>query len=143
MPLFSDFFLAILQEYGLLLAHLSPQAVATMAAFQHLCEAFMGMMPSVSLFRYFFVPRLSEVPVRSGRLSWALRPDALAEYPKGTCIECPSEWRDKWCHVEVHAVLPCFDRPEAPLAANATWMRRCEMNRHLFTVVRRIIFLKS
>ena len=72
VPPFSDFFLAILKEYGLLLAHLSPQAVATMAAFQHLCEAFVGVMPSAPLFRYFFVLRLSETPVLSGRLSWVL-----------------------------------------------------------------------
>ena len=40
-------------------------------------------------------------------------------------------------------MLPCFNRPTTPLAANATWMRRGEMNGHLFAVVRRIIFLKG
>ena len=47
VPPFSDFFLVILEEYDLLLAHLSPQAVATMPAFQNLCEAFVGVMPSI------------------------------------------------------------------------------------------------
>ena len=43
----------------------------------------------------------------------------------------------------VPEVLPCFARPKAPLKANAAWMRRDDLSEHLFTVLRRIIFLKG
>ena len=43
----------------------------------------------------------------------------------------------------VPEVLPCFDKPKVPLAANSAWTRRDDLGEHLFAVVRRIIFLKD
>jgi hypothetical protein len=50
-----SFFLhAALSTYGVVLAHLHTNALLTLAIFQYLCEAFMGVRPSVALFCIFF-----------------------------------------------------------------------------------------
>ena len=57
MPPFSTFFLQILDTYGIQLVHLGPNFVIILAVFAHLCEMFMGVPPSVMLFRHFFALR--------------------------------------------------------------------------------------
>jgi hypothetical protein len=48
-------FLMLLEYYGLQLHHLSPNSIALVAIFVHLCEMYVGVRPSVRLFRCFFV----------------------------------------------------------------------------------------
>ena len=57
VPPFSTFFLQILETFGLQLVHLSPNSVVILAVFAHLCEIFVGVPPSVTLFWHFFVLR--------------------------------------------------------------------------------------
>jgi hypothetical protein len=54
LPL-SSFFLTLLEYYGLQLQHLSPNSIALVATFIHLCEMYVGVRPSVRQFRRFFV----------------------------------------------------------------------------------------
>ena len=49
LPL-SEFFVAVMETYGLHLTQLHPNAVLTLSVFVHLCEGFVGVMPSVALF---------------------------------------------------------------------------------------------
>ena len=63
LPPFSAFFIAILEAFGLHMLHLHPNAVMILASFKYACEAFVGVMPSVALFRHYFVPHL-------GKLKW-------------------------------------------------------------------------
>ena len=60
VPPFSDFLLEILQAYNLKLLHLTPGAILDLTIFAHACEAFVGVMPSVALFRHFFYPRVGK-----------------------------------------------------------------------------------
>jgi hypothetical protein len=50
----SLFLHATLSTYGTVLVHLHPNALLTLAIFQYLCEAFVGVRPLVALFRVFF-----------------------------------------------------------------------------------------
>ena len=56
VPPMSFFFHAVLVAYGLHVTHIHPNAMLTLAMFQHCCEAFVGIKPSVALFRHFFRP---------------------------------------------------------------------------------------
>jgi hypothetical protein len=38
----------VLEEFGLHLVHLTPNAVLTLVLFVHVCEAFVGVSPSAS-----------------------------------------------------------------------------------------------
>jgi hypothetical protein len=55
VPPLSFFFLTLLEYYGLQLQHLSPNSTTLVAIFVHLCEMYVGVWPSVRLFRRFFV----------------------------------------------------------------------------------------
>jgi hypothetical protein len=55
VPPLSSFFLTLLEYYGLQLQHLSPNSIALVAIFVHLCEMFVGVRPLVRLFWRFFV----------------------------------------------------------------------------------------
>ena len=73
VPPASLFFLAVVASFGLHISHLHPNAMLTLAIFQHLCEGFVGIRPSVALFRHFFRPQVEEGSV-AGAVKWMLRP---------------------------------------------------------------------
>jgi hypothetical protein len=54
IPPFSPFFMAALEEYGLHMVHLTPNAILTLTLFAHACEAFVEVSPSVAHFCHFF-----------------------------------------------------------------------------------------
>lgn len=49
VPPLLEFFTHIIEEYGFLLLQLHPNAITTLAVFAHLCENFVGVVPSVPL----------------------------------------------------------------------------------------------
>jgi hypothetical protein len=53
VPPFSLFFTAILEHYHISVLHLHPNSVTILAIFAFWCEAFVGIFPSVALFRSF------------------------------------------------------------------------------------------
>ena len=54
VPPFSTFFNAVLSHYQIHMLHLDPQSVALLAVFAFVCEAMVGIAPSVALLRHFF-----------------------------------------------------------------------------------------
>lgn len=53
LPAF-DFFRGLLYYYGIHMNHLNLNSILQLSIFIHLCEAFLGIPPSILLFRYFF-----------------------------------------------------------------------------------------
>ena len=49
--------LAVLKFYRIQLIHLASNSVLFLTIFVHLCEAYLGIMPSLVLLRYFFVTK--------------------------------------------------------------------------------------
>jgi hypothetical protein len=47
----------LLEHYGLQLQHLSPHSITLVAIFTHFYEMFVGVWPSVPLFRWFHMLR--------------------------------------------------------------------------------------
>lgn len=50
----SEFFHGLLYYYGICMNHLNPNSILQLSIFVHLCEVFLGIPPSIFLFRYFF-----------------------------------------------------------------------------------------
>jgi hypothetical protein len=50
----STFLHRFLHYFGISLNHLTPNVVLHLSVFVHLCEAFIGIVPSIFLFRFFF-----------------------------------------------------------------------------------------
>ena len=62
VPPFSNFFNAVLSHYKIHMMHLGPESITLLAVFAFVCEAMMGIPPSVALLRHFFSLRLSDPP---------------------------------------------------------------------------------
>jgi hypothetical protein len=74
VPPLSSFFLMLLELYGLQLQHLSPNSITLVVIFVHLYEMFVGVWPSVRLFRCFFVMKaVSQRPPLIGGYYFARR----------------------------------------------------------------------
>ncbi|KAE8784902.1 hypothetical protein D1007_41433 [Hordeum vulgare] len=74
VPPFSPFFTAILNHYGVQALDLHPNFVLLLSAFAFYCKAFMGVRPSVALFRQFFSLSCMTAPIRRhASPSWRLR----------------------------------------------------------------------
>ena len=58
VPPFSDFFNAVLSHYQIHMMHLGPESITLLSVFAFVCEAMMGILPSVALLRHFFSLRL-------------------------------------------------------------------------------------
>ncbi|KAE8766622.1 hypothetical protein D1007_62123 [Hordeum vulgare] len=54
LPPFSSFLIIVLSHYQIHTLHLDPSFLVLLSAFAFLCEAFVGITPSVALLRHFF-----------------------------------------------------------------------------------------
>jgi hypothetical protein len=82
VPPLSLFLCAMLEEYVLLLSQLHPNSLFTLAIFQFLCEAFVGVHPSVALFRHYYNVRLESRGAMSGGFTFRLCDGRGQDYSK-------------------------------------------------------------
>ena len=82
VPPFSEFFVEMMYTYGFHLLDFAPNAMTCMAVFAHMCENFVGVLPTVALFRHFFTPCI-EADVLSGYITWipGMRTPTFWGYP--------------------------------------------------------------
>lgn len=92
VPPFSDFFSKIMTEFDLKLLNLHPNVVSMLSILAHLCENFVGVLPSVALFSYFYSPKVDNKN-KSGSFTWRLRNGMSREYVGGHLITHWVEWR--------------------------------------------------
>ena len=72
MPPFSAFFCAILAHYQIQVLHLHPNSITLLAVFAYLCEAYLGVKPSVALFRHYYSLRVTAEEQCSGCVSFRI-----------------------------------------------------------------------
>ena len=70
IPRFSAFFNAVLEHYQIHMLHLDPQSVTLLAVFAFVCEAMVGIAPSVALLHHFFLLHLTDPRKSSGCVSF-------------------------------------------------------------------------
>lgn len=70
IPPFSDFFNVVLSHYPINALHLDPQSIILLVVFAFVCEAMVGIAPSVALLRHFFSLHLTDPLQRSGCVSF-------------------------------------------------------------------------
>jgi hypothetical protein len=87
----SLFLHVVLSTYGVVLAHLHPNALLTLAIFQYLCEAFVGVRPLVTLFRVFLEVCLDARVANSSYLSFHLRSSMVMRF-----IPMPNRDWEEW-----------------------------------------------
>ena len=72
VPPYSPFFEAVLEFYQIHLLHLHPNAILILAIFAFLCEAYLGVKPSIALFRSFYALRNTARKERTGCVSFRI-----------------------------------------------------------------------
>jgi hypothetical protein len=114
-------FLTLLEYYGLQLQHLSPNSIALVAIFVHLCEMYVGVRPSVRLFRRFFMLKaVSTCSLLIGGHYFQRRTPGHTRYITSGSPGRWEGWREDWALVQadVHDWLalpvggPTLDRTE-------------------------------
>ena len=78
VPPFSSFLMGILEAYRIQLLHLHPNSILILAIFAYLCEAYVGIHPSVDLFRSFYALRNTAPNEELGCVSFRIAP-AMSE----------------------------------------------------------------
>ena len=101
--------------------HLYPQSVTLLAAFAFVCEAMVGIAPSVALLCHFFLLR----PTVPSQCSRCVRFQAVAETAAlGIDFDLPpstSGFRTRWLYVDVEVLSPLVSPSSFPTAPNPGW----------------------
>ncbi|BAB90320.1 erythrocyte binding protein 3-like protein [Oryza sativa Japonica Group] len=120
VPLFSSFFMDVLEFYDLQMAHLTPNAVMTLAIFAHLCEMFIGVRPSLRLFRWFFIVQPVSPPSVVGGCYFQPRGPVLNRYIP--CVLCKKwdDWKSDWFYTPL-ADEARLRLPSQPPAQASNW----------------------
>src|SRR3954463_4426911 len=142
VPPFSDFFNAVLSHYQIHMMHLGPESITLLSVFAFVCEAMMGIPPSVALLRHFFSLRLVDPTQCSSCVNFVAAPETAAS---GIDIKLPSPsagFRERWLYVDVGVPSPLLAKPTSPVVPNSGCGQETLESPRLAFVWHRFAFLK-
>jgi hypothetical protein len=111
---FSHFFLAILEHYQICALHLQPIAIAIFSIFAFTCEAFLGMEPSVVLFRHFYSLRITAGEQCSRCVSFCAADGAAFPFILMAWSKKVEDFRKHWVYMDTREANPLYMVPAAP-----------------------------
>ena len=100
IPPFFPFFNAVMSHYKIHLLHLYPHSIILLAVFAFLCEAMVGIAPSVALFSHFFSLHLVDACRCSGCVASSGIDFELSPVVSGL--------RKRWVFVDAGVLSSCF-----------------------------------
>jgi hypothetical protein len=121
IPPFSPFFFAILSYYQIQALHLQPNSILLLSIFAFYCEAFVGVVPSVALFRHFFSLRFSTTKQCAACVSFVdvkKKKKPKIHLKAGKKVE--TYW-NRWVLMDVKEAIPLLEVPTAPPTQLAGW----------------------
>ena len=101
--------------------HLGPESIALLIVLAFVCEAMVGIPPSVALLRHFFSLRLSDPTQCSGCVSFLAAPETTAS---GIDFSLPlpaTGFRERWLYVDAGVPSPLLSEPTVPAIPNSGW----------------------
>ena len=107
VPPFSDFFNVVLSHYQIHMLHLSPESITLLSVFAFVCEAMVGIPPSVALLRHFFSLHLVDPTQCWACVSFVAVPETAAS---GIDFKLPLPavgFRERWLYVDAGVPSPC------------------------------------
>lgn len=142
VPPFSLFLHALMESYQLRVAQLHPMSLYLLAIFSFLCEGFVGVMPSVALFRHYFYPRIDNKKAMSSGVVFRARDRMKSEFIVRSEKKIEKEWRSDWCWLRVDEPEEFIVAPtELPVEAPG-WRDRYHRDANLLPIVERIKALR-
>jgi hypothetical protein len=95
-----DFFRGLLYYYRLELVHLVPNSITVVSTFIHFCEAYLGIPPHFTLWRYFFcIKSTSKRSGPVGAVMFNLRSGLKAEWIDTDLLDNTARWRSEWFYI--------------------------------------------
>jgi hypothetical protein len=129
----SAFLHHFLYYFGISLNHLTPNAVLHLLVFVHLYEAFISIVPSISLFRFFFHlkphPR-SDSTSSLGGCGIQFRQGKIALFFDYDLIDSIRNWRFEWFYV-VNMIPPLAVYSSSGPLVNDRWEKNPLTNNEL------------
>ncbi|KAK1604648.1 hypothetical protein QYE76_028321 [Lolium multiflorum] len=121
----SEFFLSVLNTYGLQPHNICPNSYLLLCNFVTLCEGHLGIRPDIRLWQFLIRVKKEtkdKVMVNCGSMTFMLRPHRM--YPPHSSHESVRYWNAGWFYVknivvpDVHEGLPNFiNKPQEELAS--------------------------
>nr|AAT77913.1 hypothetical protein [Oryza sativa Japonica Group]ABF99468.1 retrotransposon protein, putative, unclassified [Oryza sativa Japonica Group] len=142
VPPFSSFFMDVLEFYDLQMAHLTPNAVMTLAIFAHLCEMFIGVRPSLRLFRWFFTVQSVSPPSVVGGCYFQPRGLVLNRYIPCVLRKKWDDWKSDWFYTPL-ADEARLRLPSQPPAQASSWRAPVDLGDGYDAVLDRLAGLRS
>nr|CAE04691.1 OSJNBb0015D13.6 [Oryza sativa Japonica Group] len=128
--------------YDLQMAHLTPNAVMTLAIFAHLCEMFIGVRPSLRLFRWFFTVQSVSPPSVVGGCYFQPRGPALNRYIPCALRKKWDDWKSDWFYTPL-ADEARLRLPSQPPAQASSWRAPVDLGDGYDAVLDRLAGLRS
>nr|AAT81755.1 hypothetical protein [Oryza sativa Japonica Group]ABF97408.1 retrotransposon protein, putative, unclassified [Oryza sativa Japonica Group] len=142
VPPFSSFFMDVLEFYDLQMAHLTPNAVMTLAIFAHLCEMFIGVRLSLRLFRWFFTVQPVSPPSVVGGCYLQPRAPVLNRYIPCVLRKKWDDWKSDWFYTPL-ADEARLRLPSQPPAQASNWRAPVDLGDGYDAVLDRLAGLRS
>jgi hypothetical protein len=124
VPPFSPFFHAILEHYQIHALHLQPNAIAILSIFAFTCEAFLGVEPSVALFRHFYSLRITTGEQSSGCASFRATDGAAFPFINMVWTKKVEDFRKRWVYMDTREANPLYVVLAALAPKNSGWGSR-------------------
>ena len=132
--------------------HLHPNSILILAIFAYLCEAYLGVMPSVAFFRSFYALRNTAPGERSGCVSFRITDGMKGVYIPiarngeeivTSVTKKVEDFRKRWFLMQFGSQSAFFELPEAPPTKRASWSSKALKGASLGPVVRRLKDLRE
>ena len=114
VPPYSPFFNAVISHYQIHPLHLDPRLVILIAVFSFLCEAMVGITPSVALFRHFFLLRLVDARQCSGCTTFEAVAAAASSGIEFELSPAAKGFQKQWMFVDAVTRSPLLLTPRVP-----------------------------
>ncbi|KAK1666549.1 hypothetical protein QYE76_054708 [Lolium multiflorum] len=145
----SEFFLSVLNTYGLQPHNICPNSYLLLSNFATLCEGHLGIRPDVKLWQFFFRVKKEtkdKAMLNCGSMTFMLRPGRM--YPPSTTMQNPSRsWNAGWFYEknvsvpEIHDGLPKFNNEPPEELASWSFIPSLSLTPILEKAARRISWL--
>ncbi|KAK1626384.1 hypothetical protein QYE76_000699 [Lolium multiflorum] len=144
----SEFFLSILNTYGLQPHNICPNSYLLLSNFATLCEGHLGIRPDVKLWQFFFRVKKEtkdKAMLNCGSMTFMLRPGRM--YPPHDSHESVRYWNAGWFYEknvsvpEIHDGLPKFNNEPPEELASWSFVPSLALTPILEKAARRISWL--
>ncbi|KAK1629605.1 hypothetical protein QYE76_003920 [Lolium multiflorum] len=144
----SEFFLSILNTYGLQPHNICPNSYLLLSNFATLCEGHLGIRPDVKLWQFFFRVKKEtkdKAMLNCGSMTFMLRPGRM--YPPHDSHESVRYWNAGWFYEknvsvpEIHDGLPKFNNEPPEELASWSFVPSLALTPNLEKAARRISWL--